>query len=250
MDHSRTLGPDAQNLLDKLRLLASMGPIPAIGHGDAAVGKTLLHYLDIPMTSLSKASSEGIVISARRGCKAKDLNRVNLFAKVPDWNISACKSTKEILDLCGYFRDGEHRLNCTVKSSHPNSQGLYLEVDRATGYLLEKQALPDAGSCDIVAWRISDLERRLIERQPRSAWVVAVPSNEGEIEHFHFRYVTFTSAPRSNEIAWLLEIGTVTVDHLICNRRGRIVEKGPLFKIKPRNVDALFPTSPKFDLLR
>ncbi len=246
----QTLDPVAQNLLNKLKSIARSGPLPAIGRGDNAVGKTLLHHLGVPMTSISKATYEGIVISARRGSKAKDLNRVNLFAKVPNWDISACKSTKEILDLCGYFRDGERRLHCTVQSGPPNSQGLFLEVDKATGYLVEKQAVPDTGPRDIAAWIISDLERHLIERQPRSAWVVALPSNKGQMEHFHFRYVTFTSAPRWNEFGWLLETGTVTVDHLINSRGGRIKEKGPLFKIKPQNVDALFPTSPKFDLLR
>ncbi len=250
MHDFRSLDQRFRELLDELKSLASKGPVPAVGHGDTAVGKTLLRYLGVPMTSAAKANYDGIVITARRGTKAKDVNRVNLFAKVPGWDISACKSTQELLDLCGYERDGERRLNCTVRSRQPNSQGLFLEVDHANGWLREKQEMPGNGSRDVVAWRISDLEHRLIERQPESAWIVAVPSKRNGVEHFHYRYVTFTGRPRAEELARLLELGTVTVDHLIGNRGGKPIEKGPLFKIKPINVDALFPSSPSFDLLR
>lgn len=250
MQNFPPLDPRAQELLEKLKSLASKGPVPAVGHGDTAVGKTLLQYLDVQMTSLSKASFKGIVITARRGSKAKDLNRVNLFAKVPNWDISACKSTQEFLDLCGYERHGERRLNCTVRSRLPNSQGLFLEVDHAKGWLREKQVLSGTDARDVVAWRIADLEQRLVERQLESAWVVAVPSMRNGVEHFHYRYVTFTARPRADELARLLELGTVTVDHLISERDGKSIEKGPLFKIKPSNVDALFPSSPSLDLLR
>ncbi len=250
MQDIRSLEPEAQELLQKLKSLAAKGPVPALGHGDTSVGTTLLQQLDVPMTSLSKAQYKGIVITARRGSKAKDLNRVNLFAKVPDWDISACKSTRELLELCGYDRDGERRLNCTVRARIPNSQGLFLEVDHANGWLLEKQNSPGPGVRDVVAWRMSDLEQRLIQKQPASVWIVAVPSKKNNQEHFHYRYVTFTARPLANELGRSIELGTVTVDHLISNRGGNVVEKGPLFKIKPSNVGALFPSSPSFDLLR
>ncbi|SDJ58757.1 MvaI/BcnI family restriction endonuclease [Aliiruegeria lutimaris] len=250
MQEIRSLEPEAQELLQKLKSLAGKGPVPAMGHGDTSVGVTLLHDLDVPMTSLSKAQYKGIVITARRGSKAKDLNRVNLFAKVPDWGISACKSTRELLDRCGYDRDGERRLNCTVRARIPNSQGLFLEVDHANGWLREKQSLPETGVRDLVAWNMSDLEQRLIQKQPASAWIVAVPSKHDGQDYFHYRYVTFTARPRASELGRLLETGTVTVDHLITDRGGKTVEKGPLFKIKPSNVEALFPSSPSLDLLR
>jgi hypothetical protein len=40
------------------------------------------------------------------------------------------------------------------------------------------------------------------------------------------------------------------MDHLISHAERKVVEKGPLFKIHPKNVDALFPKSHTIDLLR
>jgi hypothetical protein len=247
----RALNPSAAELLERLVELSRKGPVPAEGTGSTAVGVTLLQHLGVPLTSLEKGKFQGIVITARRGSKAKDTNRVNLFAKVPDWSISALKSTAELLACCGYERAGERRLNCTVRSRQPNSQGLFLEVDRANGILHEKLSEAGVGAArELVCWRIEELEKRLLERQPESAWIAAIPSKRDGIEYFHFRYLTYTATPRASELANLLDLGTVTVDHLISDAGGKTVEKGPLFKIKPQNVEALFPVSPSYDLLR
>jgi hypothetical protein len=47
-----------------------------------------------------------------------------------------------------------------------------------------------------------------------------------------------------------LEQGIITLDHLIKrNSKGIVVEKGPLFKIKPNSLNLLFPPSNIYDLL-
>lgn len=240
----------SEELLSVLKELSHQGPLPAIGRGDTAVGKTLLAHLGIPMTSSKKAQFKGIVLTARRGSKAKDINRVNLFAKVPDWKASALKSSRELLDAFGYGSGDERRLNCTVSAKQPNGQGLYLSVDWERGLLVERHRSVEGRTSDVVAWQLAELEERLDKTQPASAWIVAIPSKRDGEEFFHFRYVTFTGRPRAKELPRLLEMGTITVDHLISAVGGRTVEKGPLFKIQPRNVETLFPTTPSFDLLR
>ncbi|MDE0306168.1 MAG: MvaI/BcnI family restriction endonuclease [Albidovulum sp.] len=240
----------SEELLSALRELANQGPVPAVGHGDTAVGKTLLAHLGIPMTSSKKAQFKGIALTARRGSKAKDINRVNLFAKVPDWNVSIVKSSKELLDAYGYGSGDERRLNCTVSAKQPNGQGLFLAVDWERGHLVERHRSGEGAAKDVVAWQLAELEARLVKSQPASAWIVAVPSLRNGEEFFHFRYVTFAGRPRARELPRLLEMGTVTVDHLISAAGGRTVEKGPLFKIQPRNVNTVFPTIPRLDLLR
>lgn len=240
----------SEELLIALKELSNRGPLPAIGHGDTAVGTTLLAHLGIPMTSSKKAQFNGIVLTARRGSKAKDMNRVNLFAKVPDWEVSRLKSSRELLAAYGYGSGDERRLNCTISAKQPNGQGLYLAVDWERGHLVEKHRSVEGIASDVVAWQLAELEKRLDKSQPASAWIVAVPSQREGVEYFHFRYVTFTGRPRAKELPRLLEMGTVTVDHLISAVGGRTVEKGPLFKIQPRNVETLFPTTPSFDLLR
>lgn len=242
------LDEPARELAARLGEISSRGPIPSEGHGDTAVGMTLLRLLDIPYSSASKPTFRGIVITARRGTKVRDSNRVNLFAKVPDWEISACKSSREILDRYGYDRAGGRKLNCTVAARQPNSQGLRLLVDREAGTLCE---LHDDGakSSLVAAWWISGLEAKLETAHRASVWVVAVPSWREGVEHFHFRYATFTSQPRTKEFVPLIEQRTITVDHLISESAGAVVEKGPLFKILPDNAGALFPGQMRVDLL-
>lgn len=240
----------SEELLSSLRDLANQGPVPAVGHGDTAVGKTLLARLGIPMTSSKKAQFKGIALTARRGSKAKDINRVNLFAKVPDWNVSVLKSSRELLDAYGYGSGDERRLNCTVSAKQPNGQGLFLAVDWELGHLVERHRSIRGETKDVVAWQLAGLEARLVKGQSASAWIVAVPSLRNGEEFFHFRYVTIAGSPRAKELPRLLEMGTVTLDHLISASGSRAAEKGPLFKIQPRNVEALFPATPSFDLLR
>lgn len=242
--------PESDGLLKVLRELSNKGPVPAVGHGDTSVGTTLLAQLGLNLSSASKAMLHGFVLSARRGTKAKDVNRVNLFAKVADWQISCLKSSKEILNTYGYGLDDEHRLNCTVSARQPNGQGLYFEVDRENQLLQEKHRASDGRSSDVVAWKLSILKERLLASHPATAWIVAIPSERDGVDHFHFRYVTFTERPRVEDLPDLLAIGTVTMDHLISHVDGKVVEKGPLFKIHPKNVDALFPKSHTIDLLR
>jgi len=88
------LAGDMGELVDILAGISRLGPVPAIGTGDTSVGMTLLSHLGVQYSSIEKPNFRGIVITARRGTKARDLNRVNLFAKVPDWDISSCKSSR------------------------------------------------------------------------------------------------------------------------------------------------------------
>lgn len=243
------LNSESQELVKKLAEISQLGPLPAVGTGDASIGMTLLSRLGLPYSSTTKPSFKGIVITARRGTKAKDINRVNLFAKVPDWDVSSCKSSRELVDRYGYVRDGERKLYCTVRARQPNRQGLKLEIDRDAG-LLREQYVDKNGICiPVASWHLSGLEKKLMKSHQASVWIVAVSSKRGDEEFFHFRYATFTSAPRVTECVPLLEQGTITMDHLIWNRAGRVTEKGPLFKIKPENVESLLPVSARLDLL-
>jgi hypothetical protein len=48
----------------------------------------------------------------------------------------------------------------------------------------------------------------------------------------------------------LIDQGIITLDHLIKrNSKGRVVEKGPLFKIKPKGIELLFPPSERYSLI-
>lgn len=240
--------PSVRELLGMLSLVSQKGPLPASGSGSKAVGITLLDQLGVSHSSSGKARIGGVVINARRGTRASDLNRVNLFAKVPDWHLSTCKSSQEILENYGYADGGDLKLFCSVSSRQPNSQGLMLHVDRPGGRLNEIYVRKGI-TTGVATWRMQVLRERLAESHPETLWVTALAQDRDGIEHFHYRFATHTGAPNVAMLEPLLQAGTVTMDHLISNKRGRLTEKGPLFKIKPSNIHALFGDFGKYDLM-
>lgn len=243
------LSPQAKILLERLGAISHAGPMRAVGHGSTAVGMTLLDALGVEYTSTDKPRYMGIVVTARRDLPATPRNRVNLFARVPDWLHSTCKSSAEIVDRYGYeAAPGVRKLYCTVRSQHPNSQGLLLAVN-SQRRMLDEIAATETGNVHVASWSLEDLKRRLIATHPESMWVSANVVRRGDAEYFHYRKACYTGPPIAERFVTLLAEGTITVDHLIDKRHGHTKEKGPLFKIVPSNLPMLFPTSPTFDLL-
>ena len=70
-------------------------------------------------------------------------------------------------------------------------------------------------------------------------------------DHFLFRDVIHTRKPIASQFDILLEQGEITMDHLIKrNRKGRVSEKGPLFKINAPSLELLFPPHKTYSLLQ
>ena len=239
---------NAKKLLGELVEVAQKGPIRSVGLGSPSIGMTLLRELGIEYQSVRKPKKYGIVVSARRRNKNSDRNRVNLFATVPDWDISPLKSTAEILDRYGYNRNGEKRLFCTVRAGQANSQGLILCVSKERG-VLEERAVAKNDEQLVVSWRIERLMRRLAASHPETFWITAQSSTLDGSEYFHYRYASHSSGADVKLLPELIEQGTITVDHLIVKKDGRVTEKGPLFKVRSRNIPLLFPVNHSFDLL-
>lgn len=241
--------PVQREVAEAIAEISRRGPVKAHARGDMAVGKTLMDLLGMSQETATKPRFKGMVLTARRQAPNGAGNRVNLFAMVPDWKISACKSSEEIAAKYGYDRDGGRKLYVTVGSRGRNTRGLFLEVDHAAQLLRERHRESSSRTRDVAAWHLDDLKGRLLDRHPASAWIVANVSRKDGEEYFHYRYIQFTDTPRAEFLPKLIEQGTVTLDHLILTKDGRTVEKGPLFKIKPENVRALFPESPRYDLM-
>jgi MvaI/BcnI restriction endonuclease family len=243
------LPKNASDLLGKLSELANRGPIPAVGHGSTAIGMTLLHALGVQYSSTDKFKYAGIVVSARRDQPLLAPTRVNLFARVPDWEISAVKSSREIVERYGYD-DGPagKKLYCTVRAGRRNSQGLSLRLDHQRG-VLEEVSTNSSGQDVVARWRLIDLRKRLLETHPATMWVSAKVLSRDGVEYFHYRNASYCGPPLDADLASLIEAGTVTVDHLITSGPSGTKEKGPLFKILPENFALLFPSPILIDLL-
>lgn len=103
---------------------------------------------------------------------------------------------------------------------------------------------------DFVVWTLDKLHNRLIEKHKETFWVAADTINDNGKEYFQYKQVEHTKKPILSQFDILLEQGVITLDHLIKrNSKGRVAEKGPLFKIKPNSLDLLFPPSNIYNLL-
>lgn len=235
----------ALELLSMLKNIATSGPIPSMVDADTSVGRTLETALGIDINSSKKPDYKGIELKSFRGNRA---NRKTLFAQVPDWDLSKFKSSSEILDNFGYDRDDDFKLYCTVSAITRNSQGLNLKIDNDIKQLIENSDKPEIG--DFVVWTLDKLHNRLKEKHKETFWVEAESLHINNQEHFQYKLVEHTKKPITSQFDLLVEQGIITLDHLIKrNSKGKVVEKGPLFKIKPKGIELLFPPSDTYNLI-
>ena len=229
----------ANELLLQLNKIAVNGPVPAILQADTAVGRTLENLLGIEINSSKKPDYKGIELKSYRDKRG---NRKNLFAQVPDWGISKLKSSAEILDTFGYHRGSDFKLYCTVSAKVRNSQGLILKLNSDEKLLRENSAKSSMG--DFVSWKLETLHQRLLNKHNETFWIAADSIIIEGKEHFLYKKLEHTRKPIVSQFDILLDQGIITLDHLIKRTKdGKVLEKGPLFKIKPNALNLLFPPS-------
>lgn len=246
IDEIRTNATEvAYELLSMLRKVASSGPIKSTVSADTSVGRTLETALGIQINSSKQPDYKGIELKSFRSDRT---NRKNLFAQVPDWTLSKLKSSSEILNKFGYERGEDFKLYCTVSATRRNSQGLILKLDSDIRLLIENSDNGEIG--DFVVWPLDLLHKRLLEKHKETFWVEAISTSIEGVEHFQYSMVEHTKKPIVSQFDILIDQGLITLDHLIKrNVKGRVVEKGPLFKINSIGLDLLFPPSEKYSLI-
>lgn len=235
----------ADELLILLNKIAAKGPVPAMLQADTAIGRTLETLLGININSSKKPDYKGIELKSYRDKRG---NRKTLFAQVPDWHLSKFKSSAEILNAFGYSRGTDFKLYCTVSTLVRNSQGLKLKMDSEISQLIENSDKSSIG--DFVVWELETLHKRLLEKHNETFWIATDSITIDGKEHFQYKKVEHTKKPIISQFDILLEQGIITLDHLIKRKStGSVVEKGPIFKIKPNALDLLFPPSQSYLLL-
>ena len=91
-------------LLNKLAAIYKLGFHPSTTNADNGVGDTLENLLGIKRNSNRSPDYKGIELKATRLSNKNNmqLNRSNLFSKIPNWDLSTLKSGSEILNKYGY----------------------------------------------------------------------------------------------------------------------------------------------------
>ncbi len=242
-DYTKETNTVSSELLGKLQVISARGFIESSVDADTAIGRLLEAELGINMNSSTAPDYKGIEIKSFR---SERNNRKNLFAQVPNWELSKYKSSKQVLDTFGYDREGVRKLYCTVNSNTYNSQGLRLRVDEKSGQLIEfSETLPQEKA---LVWEMSLLNSRLKEKHSETFWVAADVEVRNGSQWFKFSKVEHTRRPIVSQLGVLIDSGHITLDHLIKEKGQSAVEKGPIFKIRPDSLSLLFPPSMKYNL--
>lgn len=240
----------SDELLARLRVIAARGLLASVmdDRADTAIGRTLEAALGIEMNANRAPDYRGIELkSYRRATRASQENRKTLFARVPNWEISKFKSSAQILDTFGYQREADFKLYCTTSARRPNAQGLFFRLSAKENQLDECSIDPEIGA--FASWLMADLRQALVEKHNETFWIGGTSHIVEGHEYFHFLDVLHTRKPILSQFDILLEQGEITMDHLIKrNAKGRVSEKGPLFKINTTAMRLLFPPSQRYEL--
>jgi hypothetical protein len=235
----------ADELLIKLKFIASKGFVPALLNADTAIGRTLEYLLDIPMNCAKTPDYKGIELKSAR--EDRD-TRKGLFAKTPNWQLSKFKNRTQILDEFGYWEKGVFRLYNTIRATGRNAQGLMLRTDYEQDFLFENSDKNDIG--DFLTWELETLRNALATKHRETFWIKAESKRENGNEYFLFKSVEHTKGPLLNQFGLLIDIGAITLDYPIKRLAdGSVIDKGCNFKLKPNALKLLFPASKKHSLI-
>lgn len=237
-------------LVGRLREISSRGFLNVYKRGSTAIGHLLETELGIEANSAEAPDFMGAIeIKAARNRVARGKT---LFAKVADWSISPLKSSAEILEHFGYERENskgrqERSLNCSVEFGRFNTQGLAFSVDADGQTLNEVSDRLDLPT--VAGWKVDRLTKKLAEKHKRTMWVQGASRKIGNQEQIHFVSAEYTSEPVVDQFIPMIQERMIYMDHLISNDKGKVVEKGPLFKIRPQSFGRLFPGGTAVDLV-
>ena len=241
---SRLSSAISKELLNNLRQLAANGPLEATCTGSTAVGRSVEAALGITINSAKAPDYKGIELKSGRSTITGRETRATLFACVPDWSLSRCKSSKAILDEFGYHRGDQFKLYCTVTTQGNNPQGLMFEIDEGNRWLREKCITEPVR--EVAVWRLPTLEQSLAAKHKETFWIKADSQTRNGREHFSLKSVIHTRDPNIPQLERMLSDGSVTMDHLIKRKpTGGAHEKGPLFKVTRPRLKELFLGEPK-----
>lgn len=205
---------------------------------DTGIGRTIESFLGISMNSETTPDYKGIELKSHRDKRSGRKNV--LFTQTPDWDISALKSGREIVQKYGYPAiNGKLTYQNTVQCSPPNNQSLFLSIDQVNNRLgLQEQAQTVV---DVAAWRLMKLHQRLSTKHRETFWIEVENEFHDGHEYFRYKQIEHTRNPNVGQFDILLEQNLITVDLLLCRPSGNGDTYS--FKIKKKGMPLLFPES-------
>ena len=175
---------------------------------DTGIGRTIESFLGITMNSEKTPDYKGIELKSHRDKRRSNKNV--LFTQTPDWDISSCKSGRDIVARYGYFSESKKTYQNTVQCTPPNSQMLFLNIDQIKA-LLELQAKKSHIE-DVAVWRLMKLLNRLLTKHHETFWIeVENVINDGK-EYFRYKEIEHTKNPNVGQF----DVEKLELSHLLC----------------------------------
>lgn len=208
---------------------------------DTGIGRTVEHFLGIPMNSLNQPDYKGIELKSYR--KNRGNVSQTLFCKVPNWEISHFKRSVDILREFGYLKEGRLTFHNSLYCHNIASQGvgltLYLDTHLLAIEKLKKIKEEIKKLQDVALWNLDDLHKALINKHKETFWIEAESKVESGHEYFRISKIEHTRNPIPSQFDFLLDNGKIYVDMSL----GRSKKHGDIFsfKIQKGASPLLFP---------
>jgi len=240
--------PVSEELLSKMKQISGRGFIKSLREGDTGVGYTLETLLGIPANSSKKPDYKGIELKSIRQRNPKG----TFFSMVPNWKKSNL-SDKELIEKRGYYTEkfGPLKSLHQTLSTKKNKRNLRLMLKEQDIYGgIEINNIFEMDVC----WSLEELERRITSKHKETFWIDVETKGSGINEEFKYRAITHTSDVDIGVIPILLENEIITLDYLLWekgeNWKSYTKKSGYdyLWKIKKKNLDALFKFIKFYDL--
>lgn len=221
--------------------------VPTRVLADTGVGREVEYQLGIEMNDSREPDYKGIELKSKR---TKSSTSAALFSNTPDWDLSACKSGKEIADKYGYLRPGlnKNTLQVTVSALKPNAQGLGLEVNWKDEWLEMNHFALSANASgkypklhDVSVWTLLHLHERLAEKHHETFWIDVESRIRNSAEEFRVTTIEHTKNPLLPQFDVLLEQGKIKLDLMLSRPSGHGDTYS--FKMAKKDRSLLFPES-------
>jgi|GEM_PF-1673039 len=236
-DHEHAGDPFAI-LLEKLKRLHSMGPVPSVAQGPGGVGLTLERFLAIPQNPSKSPDFMGIELKAKAspGNGAMSQSLQTLFSLVPS-HYEDCKDRREFLRKYGYFDPVKERMALYTSINAMGdtlgfalrSQGEDVKVSHKAGYALH--------------YAHERLQDALYSKHRETAFVSAKSEQVKGRNYFHYTGVSHCRSPSYFRFVDLIDTGDVYLNLTLSEKHGRVQDHGFLWRIRQEEIPALFEHS-------
>ena len=202
-------------LLEKFDGVRNRGWIDSLRTGDTGIGYTFETLLGIKENNDQTADFNGIEIKCKGMTEAGDSNstKINLFQKGPVW--ASKNTTKERIRLFGKLGDDGLYACHSQLTVTPNNLGLLLEVMSIEDRIDLRKHADTLGY-----WPFQQLEKRLIEKHSRTAFVKARTRTSKTQTQFFYEELVYCAQPSIKRFVDLVTKRNIVFEFMMSEKPG------------------------------